>query len=354
MNVLITGGAGFVGAALATHYKAKFPKSRIVALDNLHRRGSELNVAKFKRLGIEFQHGDIRQPSDLWETKGPFDLFLECSAEPSVLAGHSGSPRYVLDTNLTGTTNCLEFARQMSGQLIFLSTSRVYSMAPLLEIKLRETATRFEISDEQSIPGISERGIAENFPTHLPRSFYGATKLCSEYLVQEYCAAFGMKAVINRFGVIAGPGQFGKVDQGVFTLWVARHFFGSPLKYTGFGGTGKQVRDLLHIEDLVRWIDIQADAGVGSDCQILNVGGGLENSSSLLELTAVCREVTGNSVEIASSPETSSVDIPLYITDFSKARAKYGWQPKKRVADIARDIAQWVKEGGESLRATFA
>src|SRR5690606_7583876 len=151
-------------------------------------------------------------------------------------AGLDGAPSYLVQTNLGGTLNCLEWARRQGAAVVFLSTSRVYSIAPLREVGLRETETRFEIAESQALPGVSAAGVAEDFPTHLPRSLYGATKLASEMMVQEYAEAYGVPAVINRCGVIAGPGQFGKVDQGVFTLWVANHYFGKPLRYTGFGG----------------------------------------------------------------------------------------------------------------------
>ena len=244
MKVLITGGAGFVGSSLALSFRQLHPGAEVVALDNLKRRGSELNLPVLREAGIQFVHGDIRNPADLQELQGEFDIFLECSAEPSVLAGLDGAPNYLLQTNLTGTLNCLEFARTRAGCFVFLSTSRVYSILPLREARLTETESRFELDGGQVLPGVSIHGIAEEFPTHLPRSLYGASKLASELMIQEYVHAYGMRAIINRCGVIAGPGQFGKVDQGVFTLWVANHVFGKPLKYTGFGGQGKQVRDL--------------------------------------------------------------------------------------------------------------
>src|SRR5207302_2093552 len=131
--------------------------------------------------------------------------------------------------------------------------------------------SRFEIAEDNEQKGISKKGISESFPIHLPRSLYGATKLASEMIIQEYAYAYGLQALINRCGVIAGPGQFGKVDQGVFTLWVANHYFRRPLKYTGFGGRGKQVRDLLHPLDLFtllkqQLLDISSYSG-----QVFNV-----------------------------------------------------------------------------------
>ncbi len=353
MRILITGGAGFVGSSLAFAFKEEDASTEVVAFDNLRRRGSEINLNSFKEHGIHFSHGDIRNPPDLEDLEGDFDLLIEASAEPSVHAGMKGSPQYVLQTNLTGTMNCLEFARKRASGFFFLSTSRVYSIAPLRGINLTEASTRFVIADAQTNIGISSRGIAEDFPTNLPRSLYGATKLAAELVVQEYADAYRLPSIINRCGVIAGPGQFGKTDQGVFTLWVANHYFKQPLKYTGFGGTGKQVRDLLHPGDLFSLIKkqvIQLDKQSGS---VFNVGGGSEISTSLLELTSLCQTVVGNKVSVASEPESPSVDIPLYISDYSRAAKTFDWRPQHPVSAIVGDIFHWIRGNEAQLRNIF-
>lgn len=352
-SVLITGGAGFVGASLAASYRETYPDARVVALDNLRRRGSELNLARFRRLGIEFAHGDVRSAHDLEAVEGTFDLVIDASAEPSVLAGLGGSPHYVLETNLGGTLSCLELARRRAGAFVFLSTSRVYSMAPLRQLRLREDASRLEIENEQPWPGASVRGIAEEFPTHLPRSLYGASKLAAELIVQEYADTYGLRAVIDRCGVIAGPGQFGKVEQGVFTLWVAAHVFGKPLQYKGFGGTGKQVRDLLHPRDLFDLLEKQVPRIEPGEAGVFNVGGGREISTSLLELTALCREITGREVPVGSDPETSPVDIPLFLTDSGRVRERFGWAPQVGLRDLIGEIHAWLQENQAELEAIF-
>ena len=353
MRILITGGAGFVGAALAEGLKRTDPSSEVWALDNLRRRGSELNVASFRTSGVTFAHGDIRCPSDLEDLPGHFDVLIEASAEPSVLAGLDGAPTYVLQTNLLGTLNCLEFARRRCGAFVFLSTSRVYSIASLRDVRLDEAATRFEIAEGQVQRGVSRAGIAEGFETTLPRSLYGATKLASELIIQEYADTYGMHAVINRCGVIAGPGQFGKVDQGVFTLWVANHHFGKPLRYTGFGGQGKQVRDLLHPADLLALVRAQIEALPRHSGEVFNIGGGREVSTSLAELTALCRQVVGREVPVASHPDSPAVDIPLYISDSARARAAYGWAPTRSVQSIVEDIHRWMCANEGALRPIF-
>jgi CDP-paratose 2-epimerase len=354
MKILITGGAGFVGASLACAFKRHEPATDVVVLDNLRRRGSELNLARFRELGIRFVHGDIRSPADLEDLPGTFDTVIEASAEPSVLAGLDGSPRYVLDTNLVGTLHCLEFARKRAGSLVFLSTSRVYSIEPLRELRLAESPTRFELAPEQVLPGLSAAGVGEGFITHQPRSLYGATKLASELILQEYVQTYGMRAVINRCGVIAGPGQFGKVDQGVFTLWVANHYFQKPLRYTGFGGTGKQVRDLLHPEDLFSLLTTQLSQIDRVSGRVFNVGGGRAISTSLLEYTRLCEEATGRTTAIASDPTTTPVDIPLYLSDTSLVRRTFGWEPKRDARAIVQEIAHWIGQNEASLRPLFA
>lgn len=352
-SVLITGGAGFVGSHLALAFKQEQPELRVVTLDNLKRRGSELNLPHFKQNGIEFVHGDIRSPDDLNDLSGEFDLLIEASAEPSVLAGLHGSPAYAIQTNLVGTLNCLEFARKRTKQMIFLSTSRVYSMQPLRSIALSEQSSRFEIQPQQTIPGVNAEGISENFPTLQARSIYGATKLASEMMIQEYVQTYQLNALINRCGVIAGPGQFGKTDQGVFTLWVARHIFQQPLQYTGFGGTGKQVRDLLHPHDLYCLMKKQIPRIHEFSGDVFNVGGGRAISTSLLELTALCQKITGHSVKIGSQPSSHSMDVPLYISNNDKVSKTFGWKPQKTVENIIGEITTWIKNDENTLRGVF-
>lgn len=221
---LILGGAGFIGSSLAIGLKQLHPQWQVICLDNLRRRGSELNIPRLKQLGIQFVHGDIRSSTDLDPSVLNADTIVDCSAEPSVLAGFT-SPKYVLETNLLGTINVLELARQTQARLLFLSTSRVYPIAALKSIQLQELPNRFAIAPTQTLLGVSEQGISEGFPLEGYRTLYGTTKLASELLIEEYRQAYDIQAIINRCGVITGPWQMGKVDQGVFVLWVAAHYF---------------------------------------------------------------------------------------------------------------------------------
>jgi len=346
--ILVTGGAGFVGSNLCLHLKARDPEARVVAFDNLRRRGSELNLPRLKAAGVEFVHGDIRNPEDL-EFDGEADLLLECSAEPSVLAGFNSSPDYVLKTNLVGTLNLLEYCRRHGTRMLFLSTSRVYPIDSLCNLTMEETATRFELVGNQGFAGVSARGITEDFPLAGARSLYGATKLASEMFIEEYAYAYSLEAIVNRCGVIAGPWQMGKVDQGVVVLWVARHVFGGPLSYIGFGGSGKQVRDVLHIADLCDLVDLQIAGFEKLRGSVFCAGGGREVSFSLLELTATCEQVTGKKIPIRPVAESRPADIPIYLTDSSKLTAATGWTPRRSVETLVRDTWEWIKANERDL-----
>jgi CDP-paratose 2-epimerase len=347
-SILITGGAGFVGSSLALRLKESFPSAVVTALDNLHRRGSELNVPRLQAAGVRFCHGDIRCAEDL-EGLPEFDVLLDCAAEPSVQAGVGGSPRYVLNNNLVGTMHCLEAARLRQARFILLSTSRVYPIATLGRLSFCEEKTRFRWQPSAGVPGFSEHGVAEAFPLEGARSFYGASKLASELLLQEYVYGSGVRAVINRCGILAGPWQMGKVDQGVITLWVAHHYFGRPLRYIGFGGQGKQVRDLLHVDDLFDLLVLQLQSPDIWDGRLYNIGGGAEVSVSLQELTDLCVAATGQRVAIGSVPETNSVDVRIYLSDFRKATTELGWRPRRSAAQVVADIHQWIDAHRQQL-----
>ncbi|MFU2208599.1 NAD-dependent epimerase/dehydratase family protein [Solidesulfovibrio sp. C21] len=348
-TMLVTGGAGFVGSNLAVSFKRRYPELTVIVLDNLKRRGSEFNVPRLAAEGIRFVHGDIRNPEDM-EFTDKIDILLECSAEPSVLAGFGGSPKYLINTNLTGTINCLEVARRNAADVVFLSTSRVYPYDPINAIPVREEESRFVWDCADGPRGWSSAGLDIDFDLNGPKSMYGATKLCSEFVLREYEAMYGVRAVINRCGVIAGPWQFGKVDQGVFSLWVQAHHFKRSLSYIGFGGLGKQVRDLLHVDDLFDLLDIQLGDLEKAKGKVYNVGGGTFSSLSLLETTRLCEEMTGNAIAIRKDPVNRPADLAIYIGDNRRVTADFGWQPKRDAATILRDLLAWVREQEASLK----
>jgi len=351
-RVLITGGAGFVGANVALAFASRHPGWEIVALDNLKRRGSELNLPRLRDAGVSFVHGDVRQLADL-DGVGEFDAMVECSAEPSVLAGLDGTPDYLIQSNLVGAYHCLEAARRRGAFLVFLSTSRVYPVLPLETLELEETETRFELADSQPIAGVSRLGVSEEMPLAGARTLYGMTKLSAEMLIEEYRAAYGLRAVVNRCGVIAGPWQMGKVDQGVFTYWMLAHHFQRPISYIGFGGSGKQVRDLLHVDDLVDLIDEQLGNQDHWDGVTANVGGGRECSLSLAETTALCAEITGRSLEVTASGGSRPGDIPVYISDCSKLFELTSWRPAHDARSVLADIHTWVLDNETAIAAAL-
>ena len=348
MNILITGGCGFVGSNIAVALSQK--GHRVTCLDNLSRRGSELILDRIIDCGCSFLHADIRNHEDFQKTSDSFDLLIECSAEPSVLVGVEGKDaRYLINVNLAGAINCFEFCRTRSIPIIFFSTSRVYPYTRINGLKFRENKTRFEYCGEEK-QGVSKLGISTDFGLQGARSLYGATKLCAEYILAEYSTNYRIPSIINRCGVIAGPWQLGKVDQGVFTYWLASHFFKKPLRYIGYGGKGKQVRDLLHIEDLIYLVTAQIETIKDHFGSIWNVGGGRFSNLSLSETTHLCEEITGNTVTIRPEAEERPADVCWYVTDTSAAENVFNWKPTKNSKTILLDIYKWLEANEHIFR----
>ncbi len=349
LRILITGGAGFVGSSLALRLREARPEDRIVCMDNLHRKGSILNRKRLEDAGVAFVKKDVR---DSTAFKMPrFDLIIDAAAEPSVVAGKSGESGYVVNTNLTGTLNTLEAAKTWSSAMLFISTSRVFPLKYLRAINLEEGSSRFELSSVQDVPGVSLRGISEDFPLRGPRTLYGATKYAAEIMVEEYSRQFGLEALVDRCGVLAGPWQMGKVDQGVVALWVAAHHYNMPLSYIGYGG--KQVRDILHIDDFADLALTQLEDRSRWQGQVWNVGGGMAGSVSLIELTELAREATGKYVEIGSVPDVREGDVPLFFTDCTRISEEWNWWPSSTPAQIVADTAGWIKDNEDKLKTIF-
>ncbi|HTQ53067.1 MAG TPA: NAD-dependent epimerase/dehydratase family protein [Bryobacteraceae bacterium] len=342
-HVLITGGAGFVGSNLALALKKSFPQIAVTAFDNLHRRGSELNLGRLLDGGVKFVHGDIRSLPDLTSLADPPDLIVECSAEPSPMAGYGGSPAYVIDTNLTGCYHCLELARRVHADFVFISTSRVYPYRRLNELAYEEGPDRFQLAPVQTVAGVSAAGIGEDFPLEGARSLYGMTKLAGELMVTEYADAYGIRCLINRCGILTGPWQMAKTDQGVIALWMAAHYFRRSLSYIGFDGSGRQVRDFLHIDDFCDLLLEQIGNFETYKGRLFNVGGGFEFSLSLKETTRLCEEITGNRLSIAEVAQTRPADVRIYYTNHGRLTAVKGWRPARDARATLTDIFGWIR-----------
>src|ERR1051325_1040573 len=231
MKILITGICGFTGTIIARTLQEFDSGIELWGIDNFLRAGSEQNRASLRASGVHLLHGDVRCRSDL-DVIPEVEWVIDAAANPSVLAGVNGSSssRQLLEHNLAGTINLLEFVRRAGAGLILLSTSRVYSISPLakLPVTIEKEAYRPQL-DSYRVVGLSSEGVAEQFPTTPPVSLYGATKLASELIALEYGEAFGLPVWINRCGVLAGAGQFGRADQGIFSFWLNSWLRREPL-----------------------------------------------------------------------------------------------------------------------------
>jgi len=331
MKILITGGCGFVGSNLAIFLKKRMKKAQILSLDNLIRKGSEINEKRLKREKITNLRIDVCDAKKI-ENLRKFNLVIDCCAEPAIEASKK-NPDRVFNTNLVGTYNILKKCVKDKSNIIFLSSSRVYSIKSLKKL----------IKDlDLKRPLRINKTIDERFETESVSSLYGFTKIASEKLIKEFFFEKKMKYIINRFGVIAGPWQFGKQDQGFVPLWVASHFFKKKLSYIGFGGEGHQVRDVIHINDVCEIILLQIKKINKINNLILNIGGGLKSYTSLKNLTNKCVRLTGNKVSIKKIKRTSNYDIPYYITNNSKLFRTYRWKPTISLDKTLKDIYSWL------------
>lgn len=340
MKLLITGVCGFVGSTLARTLAAS-GRHQLFGCDNFIRPGSESNRAELKQAGVKLFHGDLRAASDL-ETLPAVDWVIDAAANPSVLAGVDGktSSRQLVEHNLSGTVNMLEFCKQHRAGFILLSTSRVYSIPPLAALTVEPVEGAFRPSATAALPpGLTAAGVDESFSTAAPVSLYGATKLASEAMALEYGETFGLPVFINRCGVLAGAGQFGRADQGIFAFWLNSHLRRRPLKYIGFDGLGHQVRDCLHPRDLVPLLERQfAGPKLPAQDRIANVSGGLASARSLQQLTAWCDARFGPH-PVSSNRQPRPFDIPWIVLDHAKATRLWQWQPQTPTETILDEIA---------------
>jgi CDP-paratose 2-epimerase len=345
MRILITGVCGFVGSTVARALIDRGGSHSIIGLDNFIRPGSESNRDELKRRGVKLFHGDIRSASDL-ETLPAVDWVIDAAANPSVLAGVDGktSSRQLIEHNLQGTVNMLEFCKTHRAGFILLSTSRVYSIAPLATLPIEVHDRAFRPASGGALPaGVTANGVNESFSTMAPISLYGASKLASETLALEYGETFSLPIFINRCGVLAGAGQFGRADQGIFAYWINAWLRRRPLRYIGFGGSGHQVRDCLHPRDLVPALERQfAAPKIDPAARISNFSGGVKSAMSLRQLSDWCSAHLG-AHSVAAEPVNRQFDIPWIVLDHTAAQSRWNWAPATPTSEILAEIAEHAK-----------
>ena len=423
MHLLITGGCGFVGSRIAkwflanellssgplssgpvpgSHPDRRAPASsgdgssgsltpglKITLVDNLMRPGSQTNRAPLECLGAEFILGDLRQ-RDFVESLPACDWVIDCAANPSVLAGlgsaaldapanipsqaNQSPSQNLVDHNLGGTIHLLEYCKRHRAGMVLVSSSRVYSIRELSRIphQIKNSVLQFDwdrIESENLIPGLSRQGIDERFSIEPPLSLYGATKLASEWLAKEYSNAFDFPLWINRCGILAGSGQFGKADQGIITFWMHRFLYRHPLRMLGFQGSGAQVRDCLHPDDLARLVQLQIGESQGRQTQqpvqnqpslrskpiTVNVSGGIESAFSLQELHEWCArrwgsERFGAACELQRIDQPRPYDAPWIVLDSNKGRQTWNWEPLRDRLSIWEEIAEHAEENPNWLQ----
>lgn len=358
MHILVTGGCGFIGSHVALHLREKGHK--VSVMDNLVRRGSEKNVAVLERHGISFFHGDVRNPEDLANLPSGIELICDTSAQPSVVTGYA-NPFFDINNNGLGAIHILEYARVRRLPLIFWSSNRVYGADRLNGLPRREIATRFEydadawnrLPVEQRPAGFHPiHGISEQFSIDGgQRSIYGLSKLIADVACQEYAQAYDLPVVVNRFGVITGEGQFGHTDQGWVVWWAIAHWFQLPLTYLGW--QGRQVRDVLFVEDMLGLLDLQIDEIAKFRGEVFNLGGGAANSVSLREATTAMQQISSRTAPVTQVEKARKGDIVLYWTDNRKATQLFGWRPKTSLHTGFTRIFEWIRENEKALRERY-
>ena len=323
MKILIPGGCGFIGSNIAIFLKKNNPKYLIHSLDNISRNSSKLNLKRLLKYKIKNLNIDVSNYKKIKNLK-KYDLIIDCSAEAAVEVSKKDIKK-VFNTNLLGTFNILEKVKKDRSKIIFLSSSRVYSIKKITHKAKNIQNQKYKFS------------INEKFPKDSPISIYGFTKLSSENLIQEYSYAFNIKYIINRFGVVSGPWQFGKQDQGFVSLWLWRFINKKKLNYIGYKGSGKQVRDILHVFDLCELVQEQIEKFNSVYNKIFNVGGGIKNSLNLRQLTNMCETITGKKILIGKKKSTSKYDIPYYVTNNTHVYKFYNWRVKRNLFSIIND-----------------
>lgn len=335
MHILIPGGCGFIGSSIAIYLKQNIKNCVVTTIDNLSRNTSYLNEKKLKKhniKNIKFNLSSDKYLAQADLNRIRVDFIIDCCAEPSVEISKA-NPHLVFNSNLKSTLNLLEIAKKKKSKIIYLSTSRVYSIK-----KINSLFNKIKYKSKL----LKKIKVNENFSVESPVSLYGFTKLSSEILIKEYSFLYNIKYIINRCGVVSGYGQFGKQDQGFLSMWLWRHLNRLKINYQGFGGYGNQVRDVLDINDLCLLVKEQILKMNKIYNQTFNVGGGISNAINLKQLTNYCVAITKNKIKLNKNLKTSNYDFRYYITDNKKIYSTYDWRVKKNIKLI-------IKQTFESL-----
>jgi CDP-paratose 2-epimerase len=330
--ILITGGAGFIGTNIARRYLAENQPVHI--FDNLSRPGVEQNVTELQQRypgRVQFTRADVRDRSAIEKAVSGAGMVYHLAAQVAVTTSLD-DPLADLSTNLMGTLHVLEAIRHAAAKppLLFTSTNKVYGR--LAAVELRETPTRHEPVDRS----LARLGADEHQRLEF-LSPYGCSKGSADQYVLDYARSFGIQAAVFRMSCIYGPYQLGSEDQG----WVA-HFLRQALKGEPITiyGDGKQVRDLLFVEDLVDVMRLVQDNMPIAAGEAFNVGGGAQNSSSLIELIREIELLTGTSVTVDYGPERLG-DQRWFVADTSKIRNLLGWSPRRDIREGLRALQNW-------------
>jgi len=339
-SVLIFGGAGFIGSNWA-HRLLTTTDAKVHIFDNLSRRGVDHNLKWLQKTAagsgrLQVTVADIRDAARVERAVKSATEIYHFAAQVAVTTSVE-NPRLDLEVNVGGSFNVLEAARKTGRRpfLLFTSTNKVYGSLP--DRPGIAAATRYHCNQGDSV---SE---SQPLDFHSP---YGCSKGAAEQYVHDYARIYQLPTVVLRMSCIAGPRQFGNEDQG----WVA-HFLYSALRGEPITiyGDGRQVRDVLAVEDLMRAFEAVRDGLERTRGEVYNVGGGLKNSVSLLELIAEIRRSTGHRLHYETQPVRLG-DQALYVTDFRKLKRHTGWEPKMSLDQTLENMYQWWKENRELFR----
>ena len=329
MNIIITGGCGFVGSSLCLFLKKNLRNSNILSIDNLSKNYSRFNEKILKKKGILNTNINIGKFNLLKKIKFKADFIIDCSAEPAVEVSRRKIVG-VLESNFLSTVNVLEKAKADKSKVIFISSSRTFPIETSY-IKFRKYK-RFK----------RHLSYSENSNFSSPKTIYGFTKYASERLIEEYQYSEKINYIINRCGLITGPGQYGKVEQGLISLWMWRHINKKNITFNGYGGKGLQVRDVLFINDFCELILIQIKNFKNYENNLFCVGGGPKNIINLRNLTIICQKISKNKLKVRRNLKTSIYDIPYYVTSLRKIKKFSNWKPKINLNEGLKDIYNWM------------